>query len=359
MAAHSVPNRAPAALAIIIPACRIRHLGEALRSIAAQTDNRFTVYVGDDASAEPLEPLISSFRDRLDLRYHRFDANLGRTNLVAHWHRCIELSGKEPWLWLFSDDDVMEPECVALFYDAIAKRAAAPVELFRFELDQIDEHSSRPVRRSDHPSFEDTESFLQALLKDEERAFRAQEHIFSRKIYEGSGGFVNFPKAIYSDHATWLSFSARHGVRTLFGARVAWRSHSLGTTSGMRGAHRIQWHEAARLYLKWLAAFSHAQGPRASRIFHRLGRDYYFREISRFRPFLTRDERREATQFAQQIFGGHRLVAFLHLYYRLVHYRLVFERLIKPYRRWKNTRATRASRYHLAAPREARVGLQA
>lgn len=340
------------ALAIIIPAFRIKHLGEALRSIAAQTDQRFTVYVGDDGSPEPLEALVESFRSQIDLRYHRFETNLGGTNLVAHWHRCIALSAKEPWLWLFSDDDVMEPECVARFHEAIEHPRSVPVDLFRFQLDQIDEHSARSLRRRDHPPFEKSENFLRALLSDPERAFRAQEHIFSRRVYAQSGGFIDFPKAIYSDHATWLCFSAQNGIRTLAGPRVMWRCHALGTSSGMKSTHRLHWHEAAKRYVQWLAVFSTRQGPEAVRIFRRSGRDFYFRELSRFCPVLTRAERRAATSFAQQIFGGSRIGAHIHLYCRLVHQKFILPRFIKPYRAWM-TAGPRSRNHGLSTARRA------
>jgi glycosyltransferase involved in cell wall biosynthesis len=42
-------------LAIIVPAFRVRFLERTLQSLAAQTDRRFRVYVGDDASPEPVE----------------------------------------------------------------------------------------------------------------------------------------------------------------------------------------------------------------------------------------------------------------------------------------------------------------
>jgi hypothetical protein len=243
-------------------------------------------------------------------------------------------------LWLFSDDDLMEPECVARFYDAIELRASPPVDLFRFQLDHINEHSARTVRWSEHPSYEKSEDFLRALLSDRDRAFRAQEHIFSRRIYEETGGFVRFPKAIYSDHATWLCFSAKRGVCTLSGPRVMWRSHFFGTTSGMKRVHRVQWHEAARLYIEWLAVFSQRQGPEAGRIFQRFGRDFYFREIAEFRPVLTRAERQLATSFAQRMFGGSWISAYVHLHYSLVRHKLIFERVIRPYRQWKTRRAS-------------------
>jgi hypothetical protein len=151
---------------------------------------------------------------------------------------------------------------------------------------------------------------------------------------------VSFPQAIYSDYATWLCFSAKRGVCTLSGPRVMWRSHPFGTTSGMKRVHRVQWHEAARLYVEWLAVFSKRQGPEAVRIFRRFGREFYFRELSQFRPVLTRAERHTATSFAQSIFGGSWISAYCHLHYSIVRQKLIVERLMKPYRDWKTRRTS-------------------
>ena len=46
--------------------------------------------------------------------------NFGGHDLVAQWNRCIQLTQNEPWLWLFSDDDIMGPRCVEYFFNTIA-----------------------------------------------------------------------------------------------------------------------------------------------------------------------------------------------------------------------------------------------
>lgn len=309
-------------LAIIIPAHRSRHLKESLESLARQTDPRFHVYVGDDASSEALESIISAFAGRLDVHYTRFGANLGGSNLVHHWHRCIALSEGEPWLWLFSDDDVLDPGCVAAFYRSLNQPDQVPVDLYRFQLDQIDDHSNRTSRWAEHPAYESTDAFLRALLTDRRRAFRAQEHIFSREVYERSGGFVAFPKAIYSDHATWLRFSSPRGVRTIPGPRVMWRNHAAGTTSGLRGYHRDAWLQSARLYMGWLHAFSREQGPVTHRLFREQGVAFYFNELARLRPRLSRVECQAAVNFVRDLFRVSAWGSYFRLYSALVRHRL-------------------------------------
>ena len=98
-------------LAIIIPAYKACFFREVLDSIVRQSNRDFTVYIGDDASPDDLESIVSDYKDKLDIFYFRFEQNWGGRDLVAHWERCIELSD-EPLVWLFSDDDLMPPDAV-------------------------------------------------------------------------------------------------------------------------------------------------------------------------------------------------------------------------------------------------------
>src|SRR5687768_6055275 len=106
-------------LAIIIPAYKKQFLEKALESIARQSEKKYRVYIGDDNSPQDLKSVVDKFSSSVDINYHRYPTNLGRSNLVAHWERCIELSTNEPWLWLFSDDDMMSDNCVGEFYRAL------------------------------------------------------------------------------------------------------------------------------------------------------------------------------------------------------------------------------------------------
>ena len=98
-------------LAVVIPCSRVQYLRYSLDALAHQSCKDFKVYIGDDATPDDIESVCNEFKMNLDITYIRFDQNLGRTNLVQQWHRCIEMSS-EPWIWLFSDDDTADPECV-------------------------------------------------------------------------------------------------------------------------------------------------------------------------------------------------------------------------------------------------------
>lgn len=99
-------------MAIVIPAYKGRFLKETLDSIAVQAHkDEFVLYIGDDASPERLDKIVESYQNKVNLVYHRFSENMGGKDLVAHWERCIQLSA-EPFIWLFSDDDLMPADGV-------------------------------------------------------------------------------------------------------------------------------------------------------------------------------------------------------------------------------------------------------
>jgi glycosyltransferase involved in cell wall biosynthesis len=238
-------------LAIIIPAYRARFLERTLASLVAQTDRRFHVYVGDDASPEPIEPIVKTFQARLPLTYIRFSENLGGESLTRHWARSIALS-QEPWVWLFSDDDVLEPECVAAFYRTL-KATEGGFDVYRFDTVFIDEND-RPQRLSPpHPEQESWQEFAYHLLSFQ-RKVTAQEVIFSRAAYERSGGWFELPLAWGSDHASQLIWAGAKGLRRIAGPRVHWRWSGQNISSTRERTLKMIKTRACMKYVEWLLA---------------------------------------------------------------------------------------------------------
>ena len=241
-------------LAVVIPAWRVRHFAAALGSLRAQTDRRFRVYIGDDAGPDDLRALAAEAARDLDLVYHRFPANLGSTDLVAHWHRCIALTGDEPWLWLFSDDDLADPDCVAAFHHHL-DAGEDPARLLRFDLAVIDDAGAVIEIPEAHPEHETAPELMAAMLSPTRRKWRAPDHVFARSIYDEAGGFVPLPRALCSDTATWIRFARPGGVRQLRGPRVRWRQHPAGLSSGHRASSRDDARFAANR-AAWLRAIA-------------------------------------------------------------------------------------------------------
>lgn len=237
------------ALSIVIPAYKARFLDAALGSISEQIDRDFCVYVGDDASPDDLAAVCRRWQDRVPLVYHRFEHNFGGQDLVAQWHRCIDL-GQQPWVWLFSDDDIMEPGCVSAWRQALAQHPQADV--FHFDVVRI---GAEGQVLDDEPSFPDRLSARQFLLRRLrfDLASYAPDYVFRRSAFRAVGGFQSFPLAWCSDDATWIKLAARGGgIRALRGARVRWRLS--GSNISDYGNTHLAKHklEAWIQFLEWL-----------------------------------------------------------------------------------------------------------
>jgi len=187
------PPGPPHRLAIVIPAWRAKHFTAALASLRDQTDRRFSLYIGDDGSPDDLRSIVDATTAGLDVVYHRFPQNLGGTDLVAHWHRCIALTRDEPWIWLFSDDDIAGPDCVAAFHRHF-ENSFGGATLLRFNLVLVDARNEIIRRPVAHPERESAIDCLEAMLSDRTRFWCAPDHIFPRASYVRHRGFFNYPK---------------------------------------------------------------------------------------------------------------------------------------------------------------------
>jgi len=209
-------------LAIIIPAYKATYLRGTLQAIALQTNKEFAVYIGDDNSPYDLMSIVNEFKGLLDISYTKFENNLGSQDLVAQWTRCVDLSQAEEWIWLFSDDDIMETTCVESFYKEMKTRAS---DVYRFSITKIDsmgkllDNSSRIT----FPSIMSSRDFIVANMKGQVESF-AVEYIFSKRVYALSGGFVSFDLAWSSDFASWAAFSQSTGIASISSGKVYWRS---------------------------------------------------------------------------------------------------------------------------------------
>lgn len=236
-------------LAIVIPAYKPDFFQKALESIAAQTCKRFTVYIGDDASPFDLDKIVEPFKTQIDIVYQKFNTNLGGTNLVAQWNRCIEMVHNEEWIWLFSDDDLMSANCVDLFYKAVENYPEQ--KLFHFDIDIIDEnddiyHHFPPFSERMY-GVEIFAGKLQSKLQS-----TIVEYIFKRELFVEKQGFVWFDLAWGSDDATWIKFAGNTPIVTIKNALVYWRYSKKNISGSLTDKSIIKRKLEANVeYLKW------------------------------------------------------------------------------------------------------------
>ncbi|MGJ1537743.1 glycosyltransferase [Sphingobacterium multivorum] len=218
-------------LAIVIPAYKAVFFEEMLRSIVCQTDKRFTVYIGDDCSPDDLYSIVRIYEEDIDIVYHRFNENLGGKDLVDHWARCIDMAVDEEWIWLFSDDDLMDKDCVKNFYQTL-ESSNGEQYLYHFDVRIIGANGEIVSDRKSFPDKLSSVDFFKKRAANRIFSF-VVEYIFSKKIYMDMNGFEKFDLAWGSDHATWIKFSSQKYICTIRGSKVSWRrsDHNISPNS--------------------------------------------------------------------------------------------------------------------------------
>lgn len=234
-------------LAIIVPAFRHLFLKEALESIVNQTCSSFNVYIGNDNGPAEIDKIVEPFLQKNNFHYTRFEKNLGKSSLVKQWIRCIGLSENEPWIWIFADDDIMDKECVASFYNYKSNRKN--IDLLRFNQKTINNYGSITFEQELHPETENIEEFLKRRFSFSTNS-SVSEFIFSRNVFQ-KHSIPDFPLAWNSDDATWILFGKENGIQTIPGPFVYWRIS--GSNISSENHDLIKDKDKANLeYLKWL-----------------------------------------------------------------------------------------------------------
>lgn len=236
-------------LAIVIPAYKSNYLEDTLISLSLQTCKNFHLYIGDDHSPFPIKNIVDKFTDKLDIQYIRFEKNLGGKDLVAQWERCIELTS-EPWIWLFSDDDYVDSNCVENFYTYL--KQYPDNELFRFNIKTVSKDNI-VISQCIFPPKTDSEYLFKNKTSGKINCF-AVEFIFSRNVYSELNGFQKFDLAWGSDTATWMKF-ARHGIITIPNSYVYWRYSGDNITSNFNKDIYIRKVKASNDFLLWSINF--------------------------------------------------------------------------------------------------------
>lgn len=196
-------------LAIVIPAYKSKFLKKTLQSLALQTCQQFTVYIGNDAGDEEITNIVSGFKNKLNIYYKYFPVNLGSVSLVKQWNRCLALTKDEDWCWILPDDDYVDPECVELFYQDVFK---FDFDLFRFNIHFV---TSDDIIFKTNPPLELLQNSYDSLIEklSFKRPSSIAEFIFRKKKYDYFG-FIEIPMAWGSDDLFWFLVGKDKGIRS-------------------------------------------------------------------------------------------------------------------------------------------------
>lgn len=200
-------------LAIVIPYYKINYFEETLKSLSNQTDKRFKVYIGDDNSCDnPLE-IIKKYSSNLNIKYEKFNDNLGSISLVKQWGRCLNLLENETWVMILGDDDVLSDNFVEEFYNNLNKFENT-ISVIRYSTFKIDEKSNYTTKKHTNSEIENCFEFL-----INKKRSSLSEYIFKKDkvlFYQ----FKNFPLAWFSDYLAVIEFSELGNVFSINSAHV-------------------------------------------------------------------------------------------------------------------------------------------
>jgi len=193
-------------LAIIVPFYKLRYFRPLLEALSQQNELSFRVYVGNDASNEDPVGIIREYIDRIDVLYHRFDENIGRTDLAAQWNRCLSLVGEERWVWVIGDDDIPSSDCVAEAINSIKLAEVVGANIVHVPGTTIDADGRRVGgERASLPEVMSSAEHYLLQLRGLAMSMTLANTIYRRSALQAIGGFISFPKGWSSDHATPLA----------------------------------------------------------------------------------------------------------------------------------------------------------
>lgn len=236
-------------LAVVIPAFKTDFLAQTLESLLRQTDQRFNIYICDDASPADIESITRSVLGTRPHTYKRFEKNVGSTALAKHWNRCVALA-HEPWIWLFSDDDLIDPGCVEAFYRFLETEGET-TDIFRFDGWIVDQNDNIIELFPHNLDKESWLEFTYGCLMGWRNSFM-QQLVFRRSALEEAGGFLDLPLGFATDHATIIAIGRRRSVRRVPGACVYWRHSLENIMLDVSFKARKKKLRAVCLFLQWL-----------------------------------------------------------------------------------------------------------
>jgi len=216
-------------LSIVIPYYKIIFFEDTLTSLSNQTDKRFKVYIGDDASYQNPSNLLENYKGRFDFVYYRFKTNLGGTSLTQQWERCIALSNSEEWVMILGDDDVLGENVVEEFYSNLSKIEKFESNVVRFSTVVINHDNEMISDAYLHPELEDSVQFLMRISLGSTRS-SLSEYVFRKKVLLDVK-FKNMNLGWHSDHLAVFECCTQGYIFSINQALVFFRLSGLNISS--------------------------------------------------------------------------------------------------------------------------------
>ena len=216
-------------LAIVVPYFKLTFFEATLESLANQTDKRFKVYIGDDASPENPSSLLEKYKESINFKYKRFNNNIGSISLVKQWERCMTMVQEEEWIMILCDDDVLGESVVAEFYASVNEVNQQDINVIRYATQVINQYSEVISEIYQHPKLEKSIEFLFRKIKGGTRS-SLSEFVFRKRVLQEIK-FKDFHLAWYSDYLAVLECTFFEYIYTINNALVFFRLSDINITA--------------------------------------------------------------------------------------------------------------------------------
>lgn len=192
---------------IAIPAYKVTYLKEAVASAVGQTYRNIEIIVVNDHSPYDVDHVVESFND-VRIRYYTNDKNIGGTDLVAQWNKCLSYAQGE-FFCLLCDDDVYHPDFVKELV-ALSEKYPA-VDVFRARTKEIDIKGNINDVFPSSPEYETAYDYMWQKWKGVRRQ-TVSEFMIRTQHAKQLGGYYSLPRGWGSDSLSVFLFGMKNGI---------------------------------------------------------------------------------------------------------------------------------------------------
>lgn len=192
---------------IAIPAYKVAYLKQAVESAVRQTYRNIEIIVVNDHSPYDVDHVVESFND-VRIRYYTNDKNIGGTDLVAQWNKCLSYAQGE-FFCLLCDDDVYHPDFVKELV-ALSERYPT-VDVFRARTKEIDIKGNINDVFPSSPEYETAYDYMWQKWKGVRRQ-TVSEFMIRTQHAKQLGGYYSLPRGWGSDSLSVFLFGMKNGI---------------------------------------------------------------------------------------------------------------------------------------------------
>ena len=194
-------------VSFLIPAFKGLFLAKAIDSILSQSFTNFELIIVNDCSPDDIDSIVSKYNDSR-IRYYHNEKNIGGTDLVAQWNKCLEYAVGQ-WTIMASDDDIYDSTFLEELLLLTKKRPDCDVIHSNVKCINANEELIRL-----NVPFEENEDLIHyAYFHDVHHRWHSMpEWMLRTEKLRKIGGFIDFPSATWSDVATIYVMAKENGI---------------------------------------------------------------------------------------------------------------------------------------------------